>query len=150
MGIQDCFICRKHKGEVVVPGGCIYEDEFVYVGHIGSKEELIYLGYLIIDLKRHVPGLGDMTEDESKTIGYVLNQMGKALKRVENAEHLYCYVQGDAFPHFHIHLIPRYPNTPQEYWDPMKLKNWENAKGGVKEIEELCNRLRNYLRESNV
>jgi histidine triad (HIT) family protein len=149
LGNQACFICRKHKGEVVVPGGCIYEDEFVYVGHIGSKEELIYLGYLIIDLKRHVPGIGDMTENESKTIGYVLNHMGKALKRIENAEHIYCYVQGDAFPHFHIHLIPRYPNTPQEYWDPMKLKNWEKAQGRVKEIEELCNRLRNYLRESN-
>ncbi len=23
----DCFICRKHRGEISVPGGAIYEDE---------------------------------------------------------------------------------------------------------------------------
>ncbi len=37
MSSNDCFICRKHNGELKVNGGCIYEDEFVYVGHIGSN-----------------------------------------------------------------------------------------------------------------
>ena len=25
---------RKHKGNIIVPGGAIYEDELVYVGHV--------------------------------------------------------------------------------------------------------------------
>jgi len=145
MDEKDCFICRKHKGEVTVPGGCIYEDEFVYVGHIGSKDNFVYLGYLIVDLKRHVPGFGDMTDKESQMIGSILNRVGGALKKVQNAEHIYCFVQGDAFPHFHVHLIPRYPNTPEEYWNPIGLKNWSKALGGNEEIEEVCSRLKTYL-----
>src|SRR6266571_4995755 len=26
----DCFICRKHRGEIVIPGGAIHEDELLY------------------------------------------------------------------------------------------------------------------------
>lgn len=28
---QNCFICKKHIGNIIVPGGAIYEDELVYV-----------------------------------------------------------------------------------------------------------------------
>jgi len=34
----DCFVCRKHRGEVVVPGGAIYEDDLVYAGHAQIRE----------------------------------------------------------------------------------------------------------------
>jgi histidine triad (HIT) family protein len=142
---QACFICRKHQGEIIVPGGCIYEDEFIYVGHIGSNDNMVYLGYLIVDLKRHAAGLGDLTEEESQTIGSILNRVGKALKDVQNAEHIYSFVHGDAFPHFHVHVIPRYPNTPKEFWSPMSLKNWSGAHGGKEEIEALCSRLKTYM-----
>ncbi|MDQ8737692.1 HIT family protein [Paenibacillus sp. LHD-38] len=145
MSKADCFICRKHKGEISVSGGCIYEDEFVYVGHIGSNDSLVYLGYLIVDLKRHASGYGDMTDDEARTIGFILNKLGKALKS-EGAEHVYSFVQGDAFPHFHVHFIPRYPNTPLDYWNPMNLKNWKEAQGTNSQVEEVCSRLRKVLK----
>lgn len=31
---QNCFICMKHEESISVPGGVIYEDDFVYVGHV--------------------------------------------------------------------------------------------------------------------
>jgi len=34
----DCFVCRKHRGEVVVPGGAICEDDLVYAGHAQIRE----------------------------------------------------------------------------------------------------------------
>lgn len=148
METKDCFICKKHKGELSVPGGCIYEDEWVYVGHIGSSDNYVYLGYVIVDLKRHAPGLGDLTEIESQRVGSILNRVGGALKQVLNAEHVYSFVQGDAFPHFHVHLIPRYANTPSEYWSPMALREWKDAYGGTNEIEEVCSKLRSFLSES--
>lgn len=80
MDNHECFICKKHKGEIQITGGAIFEDDIVYVGHIGSNEKTVYLGYLIIDLKRHVSGLGEMTDREARTIGEILNQVSKALK----------------------------------------------------------------------
>jgi hypothetical protein len=26
----DCFVCQKHRGQITVPGGAVYEDEVVY------------------------------------------------------------------------------------------------------------------------
>lgn len=48
---QNCFICEKHKGNIIVPGGAIYEDELVYVGHVYWDSEETYLGYVMIDIK---------------------------------------------------------------------------------------------------
>lgn len=36
---QNCFICKKHIGNIIVPGGAIYEDELVYVGHVHWDSE---------------------------------------------------------------------------------------------------------------
>lgn len=147
MGMEtaDCFICRKHRGEIHVAGGCIYEDDYVYVGHIGSSGSAVYMGYVMVDLKRHVAGYGDMTEDEASAVGSVLNRIGKALKETEGAEHVYSFVQGDAFPHFHVHLIPRYPGTPEEYWHPTSIRGYEAAYGTANEVEALCVRLKEVL-----
>jgi len=32
--MEDCFICNKHKGSIETVGSAIYEDDYVYVGHI--------------------------------------------------------------------------------------------------------------------
>ncbi|MEX1030713.1 MAG: hypothetical protein WDZ91_11815 [Paenibacillaceae bacterium] len=47
------------------------------MGHIGSSDNMVYIGYLIVDLKRHAAGLGDLTEEESQAIGSILNRVGK-------------------------------------------------------------------------
>ena len=31
--IIECLVCRKHRGEVAVPGGFIYEDDLISISH---------------------------------------------------------------------------------------------------------------------
>jgi histidine triad (HIT) family protein len=57
----DCFICRKHRGEIVIPGGAIYEDDIVYAGHLRIDTYPAYSGYLMAETKRHTPGLAELT-----------------------------------------------------------------------------------------
>ena len=38
--MSDCFVCRKHSGEIVSPGGVVYEDELVYSSHMALPEGL--------------------------------------------------------------------------------------------------------------
>jgi histidine triad (HIT) family protein len=61
----DCFICRKHKGEIVIPGGAIYEDDIVYAGHVRIDTYPAYPGYLMAETKRHTPGPADLTSQEA-------------------------------------------------------------------------------------
>ena len=142
----DCFICRKHRGEIVIPGGAIHEDELLYAGHIKMEEEQpTYLGYLMVETKRHTPGLAELTYDEAQAIGPLAARLSCALKASEGAEHIYAFVFGHHIPHFHLHIVARYPGAPREYWG-VHVDEWPDAPhGGDSEIAALCARLRSYL-----
>lgn len=100
----------------------------------------------MIDLKRHIPTLAEMTVEEAKAFGVIMARVSKALKDSENAEHIYSLVSGNSVPHLHMHLVARYPNTPKEHWGPMEVYDWEDAPMGENnEVIELCNRLKTYL-----
>lgn len=144
--MNDCFICNKHAGNIQTSGVMIYEDEYIYVGHIDRNGEPNYLGHIMIDLKRHVPSLGDLNMEEAMTFGKAMARVSKAIMETEKAEHIYSYVTGHAVPHLHMHLVPRYPNTPKEYWGPFSVYDWEDAPmGDNNDVTELCNRLKTYL-----
>ena len=142
----DCFVCRKHRGEIVLPGGAIYEDDVLYVGHIQFQEgQSTYLGYMMVEPKRHAPGLADLTDSEAQAIGLMVTRLSRALKASEGAEHVYEWVLGDHVPHLHIHIVPRYPGAPREYWG-VRTDEWPEAPhGGPQEIAALCLRLRGFL-----
>jgi len=143
----DCFICRKHRGEVLIPGGAIYEDNLVYAGHAQIREgqSTAYLGYLMAETKRHAPGLADLTDAEAQALGLLIARLSRALKACEGAEHVYAFVLGDRVSHVHVHVVPRYPGAPQEYWG-VHVDEWPAAPhGSPQEMTALCVRLRVYM-----
>lgn len=143
---ESCFICSKHAGEIETSGVMIYEDDYVYVGHIDRNGKPNYLGHIMIDLKRHAPTLADMTVKEAKAFGVIMAGVSKALKESEKAEHIYALVSGNSVPHLHMHLVARYPNTPREYWGPNDVYDWKEAPmGDNSEVVKLCNRIKAYL-----
>lgn len=143
---EGCFICNKHAGKIETAGVTIYEDEFVYVGHMDRNGKQNYLGHIMIDLKRHAPTLAEMTMEEAAAFGMIMAKVSKALKESEKAEHIYSFVAGDAVPHLHMHLVARYPNTPKEYWGPWDVYDWDGAPmGDNNDVISLCNRLKVYM-----
>ena len=147
MSELDCFVCRKHRVEISLPGGAIYEDDLVYAGHaqIPEGQAAAYLGYLLVEPKRHAPGLADLTDAEAQAVGLLVTRLSRALKATVRAEHIYAFVLGHHVAHLHIHVIPRYPGAPREYWG-VHVDEWPDAPhGGPQEIAELCARLRTHL-----
>src|SRR5215510_1983120 len=99
---SNCFVCRKHRKEIVLPGGAIYEDAEIYVGHVAPGDSKnVYLGYLMVEPKRHAPGLADLTDREAEIVGLWVARASRALKASENAEHVYAFVLGHHVPHLH-------------------------------------------------
>src|SRR4051812_21985606 len=113
----ECFVCRKHRGEIAEPGGVIYDDGVVRAGHIvlGPDGAPAYLGYLFVEPKRHAAGLADLTDQEAQALGALLTWLSRALKVTEDADHVYAFVLGDDVPHLHVHIVPRYPGTPGDF-----------------------------------
>jgi diadenosine tetraphosphate (Ap4A) HIT family hydrolase len=145
----DCLLCRKHRGEYAVPGGAIYADALIYAGHAHLPDDTSgqYLGWVTIETRRHVPGWGDLNDAEAAAVGRLAAHLSRALLAVTGAEHVYSFVIGHGFPHFHLHLIPRYPGTPREYWGA-RVDEWPEApRGDAGRIADLCERLRVRLAE---
>ena len=148
--VDRCLICDKHKGIFRVPGGSIYEDEFIYTSHahFDKDRERIYLGWLVLETRRHIPGLAEMNEMEAQRLGLYISRLSQALKVVQRAEHVYMFVIGHGVPHLHVHLLPRYPGTPREYWG-VNIDEWPEApQGRLKDIEKICTLLKGYLAEA--
>ncbi|HTZ92587.1 MAG TPA: HIT family protein [Streptosporangiaceae bacterium] len=151
-GIADCFVCRKHRDRgPLMPGGPVGEDDLVLVTHIVTPQALgragttAYLGHLFVEPRRHVPGLADLTDAEARAVGWWSMRASKALREVAGAEHVYAAVIGDGVPHLHVHLKPRYPGTPRDFWWE-RLDEWPEARrGGAEEIELLVQDLRSGL-----
>jgi histidine triad (HIT) family protein len=153
--MADCFVCRKHRDRgSLLPGGPVAEDDLVLVSHIGTSEALgregaaAYLGHLFVEPRRHAPGLADLTDAEARAVGWWCTRASRALRDVAGAEHVYAAVIGDAVPHVHVHLLPRYPGTPREFWWT-RVDEWPQApRGSVAEIEVFVRKLRANLADA--
>ena len=133
-----------------MPGGPVAED-LVLVSHIVTPDALgregttAYLGHLFVEPRRHAPGLADLADAEARAVGWWCTRASRALSEAAGAEHVYAAVIGDGVPHLHVHLLPRYPGTPREYWWT-RVDEWPQARrGSAAEIEVLVHELRGYL-----
>jgi histidine triad (HIT) family protein len=146
--VTECVVCRKHRGAISEPGGATDDDDgVVRAGHrlLDPDGESAYLGYLFIEPNLHAPGLADLTNDEARALGALASRLSRALVQCAGADHVYAFVFGDHVPHLHVHIVPRYPNTPREYWG-VEVNRWPEApRGGHEAIASLCDRLRDYL-----
>jgi histidine triad (HIT) family protein len=147
----ECFVCRKHRVRgSLVPGGPVGEDDLVIVSHLtsdapGSSGRPVCLGHLFVEPRRHAPGLADLTDAEAQAVGWRCTRASRALREVAGAEHVYAMVIGDAAPHLHVHLLPKYPGTPRQYWWD-KVTQWPDAPSGLEpQVAVLVRDLRAYL-----
>lgn len=67
---EECFVCRKRRGGLDIPGGAIFEDAMVYVGAARPDDNgMTYLGYVFVEPKRHAPTLADLSDAEGAARG---------------------------------------------------------------------------------
>lgn len=133
-----CFLCREGRGTV-------YADERICVDHgIEEDQPTAYLGWFVVSSKRHAVGLAELNDAEAQAIGLWVARLARSLKR-EGAEHVYSFVLGNKYPHVHVHVVPRFPGTPQEFWG-FRILEWPGARrGGPAEAAEWSRRVRGSL-----
>ncbi len=129
----DCLVCRELRGDVPVPGGFLWHDGSVTAFHVPPLEEPgspdPYLGHLLVVTRRHVARLGELTDEEGAAVGRAATRLSLALTEAGGAEWVYSAVIGTNSPHFHLHLLPRYPGTPSEVaWHA--VDEWEGGRHG--------------------
>lgn len=149
-GDDGCLACAKHRGEVGVAGGAIYQDDLVYVSHVLPRDGTTdaYLGYVIVETQRHASGLADLSAAEAQAVGAWVVRMARALTEVVGVEHVYAFVLGHDVRHFHEHVVARYPDAPKEYWG-IRVTDWPDApRGDAWAVAALSDRLSGWLADA--
>lgn len=140
--MSDCLICTKHRND---PSTFVFEDEDFVVAHYPVSDEVpeMYQGHLFVEPKRHVTSFSQLDLHEARKIGELIHRGVRALENKLGAEHVYVFTISHMVPHLHVHLVPRYPETPEEYWD-RKLHDWPKApKVNSKNMPEVLTKLKN-------
>ncbi|MGD0439339.1 MAG: HIT family protein [Acidimicrobiales bacterium] len=137
-----CIICQEQAGEVEVPGGYLLEDEDVVAFHVPPlSDRTCYLGHLLVTPRRHCPDFAGLDRHEAQAVGAAIATCSAALKRL-GTERVYVATIGHRVGHLHVHLLARWPGTPDDVpWHA--VDEWDGARrGGASEIALLVESLR--------
>ena len=94
--------CAIAKGELELPGGLIYEDEYITVG---ADTEIPLNGFIIIATKRHVNSIADLNTIERHELIDYIARIIEALKEL-NIVHEVTIVQEERSKHLHVWIFP--------------------------------------------
>lgn len=148
MPANECFICQKHKNLSEFTGEVIAQKGGLLLTHFPNlKDEKATRGHLLIEPKRHVTKLTELSDEECNALGGFIRLGASLMEGLLKAEHVYVFRINDKVAHFHIHLIPRYAGTPREFWGA-KIMEWPGRKTVT--LEEIRNVSRDLRQAAQV
>jgi diadenosine tetraphosphate (Ap4A) HIT family hydrolase len=105
MNSDECLSCNVTAGRVQTPGGVLFDDGLWHLTHQVSPALLA--GWLILQPKRHIESLAELTPEEAAAFGPIMQRASKALEDATEPERLYVFSFGELVRHLHFYLIPR-------------------------------------------
>ncbi len=138
--MDNCIFCKIIKGEI--PSFKVYEDEKVY-----AFEDInpISEGHTLIIPKVHAQDLWEIDAGSLAAVHLASKKIMDAIKKALKptgvvAMQLNGKSVGQAVFHYHLHLMPRYENTP-----PLTVARWELTPGNMDKIKETTEKIRAAL-----
>jgi diadenosine tetraphosphate (Ap4A) HIT family hydrolase len=112
--VEGCLVCRQVAEPEHLPGGHLWSDEHTVGFHMPPSERnpRPYRGHCLVVVRRHVDHLADLSDDEAASVARGSRALARRL-RDAGAERTHVAVIGVHVPHFHQHLLPRYPGVPE-------------------------------------
>ena len=146
---ETCAVCGENSGERPMRHGVLFENETWMIHHCEPPYGVA--GWVTMQTKRHVPGPGHFDDKEALSFGPSLRHLAKLLEEASGAVRIYIAALGEAHPHFHCHLVPRYDDTPVKGWGLFTQPS-EAAGGRViideSKVEDIVQRLKEALAAS--
>jgi diadenosine tetraphosphate (Ap4A) HIT family hydrolase len=105
-----CLGCGIVREEVHPPGGLLARSPGLVLHGVASPSPVP--GWVVITSSQHVRGWYDLPEEAARELGPFAARVMRAQREVLGAEHVYAFAIGDVLRHFHLHLVPRFADTP--------------------------------------
>lgn len=118
------------------------------VSRLDLQREQNYKGYcILIFKKRHVTGLEQLSDDEYQAYMSDLRLAMTAIYKAVQPDHMNYATLGNAIPHLHYHIIPRYkddPNWRTSVWNSSLLGKGDKVLS-EDECDLLASEIEKYL-----
>ncbi|NIS79332.1 MAG: HIT domain-containing protein [Anaerolineales bacterium] len=111
---DECIGCDVIVGRIDPPGGIIYQNSHWVVNHAVANPKPLLKGLLIIQPKRHVEHIADLSVEEMLSFAPLLRNVCLALRKVLQPAKIYACSFGDGVKHVHFIIIPRSSEMPPE------------------------------------
>ena len=130
--MNDCIFCKIIKGDL--PSKTIFEDEVIkIIMNINPATD----GHLLVLPKEHYTNILDIDNEVLLHSIKEIRELYPSLKEKLNCEGLTIAENnelGQEIKHFHLHLIPRYPEDNADF-------NYDKSK--LHDLDEVFNKLNN-------
>ena len=135
-----CSSCEIAAGRETTPGGLIYSSELLTLTHHGNPHHAT-AGFVILQPRRHVEHIADLSPDEAEGLGRMLQIVSRALMILLTPEKVYVCSFGSEVRHVHFYLIPKSVHMPMgtQLLDELAEGRWA---GTEDEATAAANRLR--------
>ncbi len=107
-----CVLCRVVAGTEPVPGGVLLREAGFALHAVAAPSPV--RGWLVLTSLRHARAVYDLDEAEASALGPLMAKVMRAQLQALGAEHVYAFAIGDAVHHCHLHLVPRFADTPSQ------------------------------------
>jgi diadenosine tetraphosphate (Ap4A) HIT family hydrolase len=109
-----CLACAIVRGETRPVGGVLARANGLVLHGVASSSPIP--GWVVLSSERHVRAWYDLDDTAARELGPFAARVMRAQREVLGAEHAYAFAIGDVLRHFHLHLVPRFADTPQRLW----------------------------------
>jgi diadenosine tetraphosphate (Ap4A) HIT family hydrolase len=106
-----CLACEIVAGRRDVAGGILWRAGGFALHVLADPTPLP--GWLVLTSERHARAWYDLESGELAGLGSAAAKVMAAQRSALHAEHVYAFAIGDVLHHFHLHLVPRYADTPE-------------------------------------
>ncbi|HEX8986486.1 MAG TPA: HIT family protein [Rhodocyclaceae bacterium] len=116
--MSDCELCSGDGGEPV------WQDGRCRVVRVGGQEALAFAGFCRVIWKDHVREMTDLSQVDRRHLMNVVFATEAALRTLLNPDKINLASFGNAVPHLHWHVVPRWredSHFPRTVWSqPMR------------------------------
>ncbi|SEU27848.1 HIT family protein [Stigmatella erecta] len=106
-----CLGCAVVSGATRPVGGVLARVSGLVVHGVAAPSPLP--GWVVISSEQHVRAWYELEGEPARELGPLAARVMRAQREVLGAEHAYAFAIGDVLRHFHLHLVPRFADTPQ-------------------------------------
>ena len=141
---ESCTACEIVGGHRWTTGGILLREGGFALHALAAPSPL--RGWVVLTSERHARAWPDLDPASLAALGPLAARVMAAQRTALGAEHVYAFSIGDEVPHFHLHLVPRYADTPERLRGRGCFEGRPEDMLGEAEIERAVERLATWIR----